>query len=134
MYNNAYSWPSTSAGSHLQIKSTKVCFNLKCGNLGDMEGRLYLWEKKKSEHKCTREVQTVCSRVKDTWGSSLDSDCESVIMHFLRGSFIVSILPTVFLKELSFPFAKLCRNCQAHCHPRRLVPHSALPLFLMQCI
>lgn len=55
------------------------------------------------------------------WGSRLpplsrkgctgrDSDSESAIMHFLRVSFILSVLPTVFLKRLPFPSARLCRN------------------------
>lgn len=55
---------------------------------------------------------TDCLRVKGTWGSSLDSDFESVIVHFLRGSFIVSILPTVFLKGFLSPllgFAETAR-------------------------
>ena len=55
------------------------------------------------------------------WGSRLpplshkgctgrDSGSESAIMHFLRVSFILSVLPTVFLQRLSFRSAKLCRN------------------------
>ena len=44
------------------------------------------------------------------WGCSPDSDSESVITHFLGVSFIPSVLPTVFLKRLSYPSAKLCRN------------------------
>lgn len=68
-------------------------------------------EKKKSTYKWTHAIQTrVFQGSNVSWGSSLDSDSESVIMHFLRGSFIVSVLPTVFLKRLSFPSAKLCRN------------------------
>lgn len=43
-------------------------------------------------------------------GSSVDSDSVLVITHFLRRSFIFSVLPSVFLKRLSFPSARLCRN------------------------
>lgn len=100
---------------HLQTPTcrSKVLFsnqsllNLKYGNLGDMEGQLYFLKENICIQVDPYAVQTVCSRVKGTWGSSLDSDYESVIMHFLRGSFIVSILPTVFLKRLSFPSTKL---------------------------
>lgn len=50
-----------------------------------------------------------CSGSTIPWGSSLNSDSESVITHFLIGFFIVSVLPTVFLKRLIF---SLCQALQ----------------------
>lgn len=86
---------------------------------------------KKFRDTWTRAVQThVVQGSAGLWGSSLDNDSESVIVHFLIGSFIFSVLPTVFLKRLSFPSARLCRNwLPGSLSPRRTVPHSSLSPF-----
>lgn len=44
------------------------------------------------------------------WGCSPDSDSESVITHFLRVSFILSVLPTPCGLRFSYPSAASCKS------------------------